>query len=68
MSNDYHLADGSPRYGSRHTEPDAEATTASRSKPGARVEEAAEAAARLGLDDMAAAIDRRRRKFLGGRP
>ncbi|RAX45733.1 hypothetical protein DQ354_07535 [Arthrobacter sp. AQ5-06] len=57
MSNEYHLADGSPRYGHR-----TEATPpADQPAPaaGIRVEEAAEGAARLGLDDMAAAIDRR---------
>ena len=59
MSNEYHLADGSPRYGSRNALPDAETTPAARIKHGARVEETAEAAARLGLDDFAAAIDRR---------
>lgn len=52
MSNEYQLVDGSPRYGSRtdHTQQTAQA-------PALRVEETAEAAARLGLDDMAAAID-----------
>jgi hypothetical protein len=56
MSNEYQLVDGSPRYGHRteaHTADQAE------TRPGIRVEEAAEAAARLGLDDLAAAIDRR---------
>ncbi|MET4144201.1 hypothetical protein [Arthrobacter sp. UYCo732] len=56
MSNEYHLADGSPRYGHRTEE-------SSATQPGqavtVRVEEAAQGAARLGLDDMAAAIDRR---------
>lgn len=53
--NEYHLADGSPRYGHRTETPaDQPAAIA-----GVRVEEAAEGAARLGLDDMAAAIDRR---------
>jgi hypothetical protein len=54
MTNEYHLADGSPRYGHR--------TDASAVQPApatVRAEEAAEGAARLGLDDMAAAIDRR---------
>ncbi|APX03888.1 hypothetical protein [Arthrobacter sp. QXT-31] len=55
MSNQYHLADGSPRYGHR-----TEASPAGIASPATvRVEEAAEGAARLGLDDMAAAIDRR---------
>lgn len=54
MSNEYHLADGSPRYGRR-----TEACSTGQAAPPARVEEAAEAAARLGLDDLAAAIDRR---------
>lgn len=55
MSNEYHLADGSPRYGHRTeaaTEQPAPATTV-------RAEEAAVGAASLGLDDLAAAIDRR---------
>ncbi|MBT2568831.1 hypothetical protein J7I84_20525 [Arthrobacter sp. ISL-85] len=55
MSNAYPLADGSPRYGHRTDTPaDQPAPTA-----GVRVEEAAEGAARLGLDEMAAAIDKR---------
>ncbi|MGY2746617.1 hypothetical protein ACQCSU_01425 [Pseudarthrobacter sp. O4] len=56
MSNEYRLADGSPRYGSR-----TESYTPYQEVPApvVRVEEAAEAAARLGLDDMAAAISRR---------
>jgi hypothetical protein len=55
MSNQYHLADGTPRYGHR-----TEASPAGTAPPATvRVEEAAEGAARLGLDDMAAAIDRR---------
>lgn len=54
MSNEYQLVDGSPRYGTRHEE------TPQQTGPAQlRVEETAEAAARLGLDDMAAAIDRR---------
>lgn len=55
MSNEYHLADGSPRYGYRTeaaTEQPAPAATV-------RPEEAAVGAASLGLDDLAAAIDRR---------
>lgn len=59
MSNEYHLADGSPRYGSRTTKPTETATPAPRTRPEPRAEEAAQTAARLGLDDMAAAIDRR---------
>lgn len=55
MSNEYHLADGSPRYGHRSEPTTDQPATA----PGIRVEEAAEEAARLGLDEMAAAIDRR---------
>jgi hypothetical protein len=55
MSNEYHLADGSPRYGHRTESPaDQPAPSAN-----ARVEEAAEGAARLGLNEMAAAIDKR---------
>lgn len=55
MSNEYRLADGSPRYGHRTDTPaDQPAPTT-----GVRVEEAPEGAARLGLDEMAAAIDKR---------
>jgi hypothetical protein len=56
MTNEYHLADGSPRYGHR-----TEAASTEQAAPTGttRVEEAAEGAARLGLDDIAAAIDRR---------
>jgi hypothetical protein len=55
IMNEYHLADGSPRYGHRTDQNTCQpaATTA------LKVEEAAEGAARLGLDEMAAAIDRR---------
>lgn len=55
VSNDYHVPDGPPRYGNRAD------TAGERSRSGAavRVEEAAEDAARLSLDDMPAAIDRR---------
>ncbi|GGJ12449.1 hypothetical protein [Paenarthrobacter histidinolovorans] len=56
MRNDYHLPDGSPRYGNR-TETIGERYPTSTVK--IRVEEAAQGAARLSLDDMAAAIDRR---------
>lgn len=60
MNNEYHLADGSPRYGSRTSVPDgAKPLPGPRSRSVVRAEEAAEGAARLGLDDMAAAIDRR---------
>lgn len=64
MSNQYHLADGSPRYGSRTTGTGTdtgsdEAAPAPVIKPGVREEEAAEFAARLGLDEVAAATDRR---------
>lgn len=56
MTNAYHLADGSPRYGSRNAETtDGPAAPA----PVVRAEEIAEATARLGLDELAAAIDRR---------
>jgi hypothetical protein len=56
LSNIYKLGDGTPRYGSR-----SEGYTPDPAAPAAvvRAEEAAEAAARLGLDEMAAAIDRR---------
>lgn len=53
MSNQYQLCDGSPRYGHRAETP------APHQGPPARVEEAVEGAARLGLDAMAAAINRR---------
>ena len=56
MNFKYELADGSPRYGSR-----TEDHTSAPSQPAAtgNVEEAAEAAAQLGLDHLAAAIHRR---------
>lgn len=56
MSNEYHLADGSPRYGSRD-----ENHTPHQKVPAPRIraEEPAELASRLGLDHLAAAIDRR---------
>lgn len=56
MSNEYHLADGSPRYGSRdkHHTPHQKVTA-----PRIRVEGPAELASRMGLDHLAAAIDRR---------
>lgn len=56
MSNEYQLTDGTPRYGSRSEAHTAEQTAAT---PVIRVEETAEAAARLGLNHMAAAIHRR---------
>jgi hypothetical protein len=56
MSNEYHFADGSPRYGHRSETPSNEPAAPAGA---VRVEEAAEGAARLGLDEMAAAIDRR---------
>jgi hypothetical protein len=59
MNSEYHLADGTPRYGSRSAESGAGEPAKPRSSPGIRVEDAAEGAARLGLDDLAAAIDRR---------
>lgn len=55
MSNGYQLVDGSPRYGTRHEKAPQQTSPA---QP-VRIEETVEAAARLGLDDMAAAIDRR---------
>jgi hypothetical protein len=56
MSNEYRLDDGMPRYGSR-----SEGYTPHETAPAAavRVEEVPEGAARLGLDEMAAAIYRR---------
>lgn len=62
--NEYHLADGSPRYGHR-TETAADQPAAVTS---VRVEEAAEGAARLGLDEMAAAIDKRLTSAWADRP
>jgi hypothetical protein len=56
MSNEYQLVDGSPRYGSRSKTYTAEPASPTHR---VRVEVTVEAAARLGLDDMAAAIDRR---------
>ena len=56
MSNEYELVDGSPRYGSR-SEVHFPSETARPST--VRVVETAEAAARMGLDHIAAAIDRR---------
>lgn len=56
MSNEYQLVDGSPRYGSR------DENHVARQKPvasGIRVEESAQEASRLGLDHLAAAMDRR---------
>lgn len=57
MSNEYQLTDGTPRYGTR-TGPD---TSPAAVLAVTRVEATAEAAARLGLDHLAAAIDRRLR-------
>lgn len=54
MNSEYHLADGSPRYGHRTVAP-----STFPEAPPVKVEETALAAARLGLDDLAAAIDRR---------
>ncbi|WP_244208411.1 hypothetical protein [Arthrobacter oryzae] len=55
MSNEYRLVDETPRYGSR-----SEAYAPDPATPAVvRVEEAAEGAAMLDLDEMAAAIDRR---------
>ena len=58
MSNEYQLADGSPRYGHR-TGP----TAGGQAAPAltASIEEAAGGAAKLGLDALAAAMDRRLR-------
>lgn len=56
MSTEYKLVDGSPRYGSRS---DTHTAAAVPGAAEARVEEASEGAARLGLDHLAAAIDRR---------
>jgi hypothetical protein len=56
MSNEYQLVDGTPRYGARH---DADTSQATAPAPAQRAEETADAAARLGLDHLAAAIDRR---------
>lgn len=56
MNNKYELVDGSPRYGSRsedHSMPETAPV------PSVRAEEAAQTAAGLGLDHLAAAIDRR---------
>jgi hypothetical protein len=58
MANEYQLVDGTPRYGTR-TGP--ATVLAASSAPADRVEKTAEAAARLDLDQLAAAIDRRLR-------
>ncbi|ELT43547.1 hypothetical protein [Arthrobacter nitrophenolicus] len=55
MSNGYNLADGTPRYGRRTGPGQNQQPTA----VAPRVEEAAIGAAQLGLDTLAAAIDRR---------
>lgn len=65
MANEYQLVDGTPRYGTR-TGP--AAVAAASSAPANRVEAAAEAAARLGLDHLAAAIDRRLRSAWADKP
>lgn len=57
MSNEYQLADGSPRYGHRTDS----ASTVQATTPGIAPTDVAEGAARLSLDVMAAAIDRRLR-------
>lgn len=54
--NQYENSDGTPRFGSRSAD---HAAVQEATAPAVRVEETAEAAASLGLDDMAAAIDRR---------
>ncbi|WP_247046270.1 hypothetical protein [Arthrobacter rhizosphaerae] len=55
MNNEYELVDGTPRYGSRSGDHKPVAVVAALG----RAEEYAEAASRLGLDHIAAAIDRR---------
>ena len=57
MSNEYQLADGSPRYGHRTDS----ATTVQAATPFTAPTDVAEGAAKLSLDVMAAAIDRRLR-------
>lgn len=59
VNNKYQLVDGSPRYGARRDEAPQQTGPAQIR----RVEEIAEAAARLGLDHLAAAIDRRLTSF-----
>ncbi|MGX1162133.1 hypothetical protein FBY31_3812 [Arthrobacter sp. SLBN-100] len=58
MSNEYQLADGSPRYGHRTAATAGEHTTPAIT---ASIEEAAGGAAKLSLDALAAAMDRRLR-------
>ncbi|SEQ03359.1 hypothetical protein [Arthrobacter sp. OV608] len=65
MSNEYQLADGSPRYGHR-TEPTAREQTALAVT--ASIEEAAGGAAKLSLDALAAAMDRRLRSAWADKP
>lgn len=68
MNHRYNLADGSPRYGTRSVETGATGQAAPRPTPGVRAEEAAAGAARLGLDEMSAAIDRRPRSSCADAP
>ncbi|MHC6231750.1 hypothetical protein ACX5I6_19635 [Arthrobacter sp. MMS24-T111] len=64
MSNEYQLADGSPRYGHRT----ASASAVQAAPPGSAPAEVAEGAANLSLDVMAAAIDRRLRSAWADEP
>ena len=64
MSNEYQLADGSPRYGHRT----ASASAVQATSPGSAPAEVAEGAAKLSLDVMAAAIDRRLRSAWADEP
>lgn len=65
MSNEYQLADGSPRYGHR-TGPTAGEQTATAET--ARIEKVAGGAAKLSLDVLAAAMDRRLRSDWADEP
>jgi len=56
MNNAYQFLDGTPRYGSRSG---AQTSREAAQDPAVRAEEAVESAARLGLDHLSAAIDRR---------
>ncbi|CCQ47216.1 putative uncharacterized protein [Pseudarthrobacter siccitolerans] len=65
MSNEYQLADGSPRYGHRTAPTTGEQTTPATIAP---IEEAAGGAAKLSLDALAAAMDRRLRSAWADKP
>ena len=65
MSKEYQLADGSPRYGHRTGPPAGEQTAAAET---ALIEEVVDGAAKLSLDALAAATDRRMRSAWADKP